>query len=119
MNIKTFYVKFLMTVVGNLNYYLLKVVGFVIFAEITIKIQTVMYTTYHLSSAQEISIELLEAIKVAFKSKPITITVEEENDDDFLTTEMKTILNDRVMEDECDFLSANQSIEQLKTKYGI
>ena len=39
-----------------------------------------MYTTYHLSSAQEVTIELLEAIKAAFKSKPITITVEEETD---------------------------------------
>ncbi len=39
-----------------------------------------MYTTYHLSSAQEINTDILEAIKVAFKSKPITITVEEELD---------------------------------------
>lgn len=39
-----------------------------------------MYTTYHLSSAQDISTDILEAIKVSFKSKPITITVEEELD---------------------------------------
>jgi hypothetical protein len=39
-----------------------------------------MYTTYHLSSAQEISIEILEAIKSTFKSKPISITIEEELD---------------------------------------
>jgi hypothetical protein len=39
-----------------------------------------MYTTYHLSSAQEITIDLLEAIKANFKSKPIVITVEEEID---------------------------------------
>ncbi len=39
-----------------------------------------MYTTYHLSSAQEITIDILEAIKANFKSKPITITVEEELD---------------------------------------
>ena len=37
-----------------------------------------MYTTYHLSSAQDITPDILEAIKVAFKSKPIVITVEEE-----------------------------------------
>jgi hypothetical protein len=39
-----------------------------------------MYTTYHLSSAQEITPDILEAIKIAFKSKPIKITVEEELD---------------------------------------
>jgi len=39
-----------------------------------------MYTTYHLSSAQEITPDLLDAIKATFKSKPITITIEEEID---------------------------------------
>jgi hypothetical protein len=39
-----------------------------------------MYTTYHLSSAQELTPELIESIKAAFKSKPIAITVEEELD---------------------------------------
>jgi hypothetical protein len=37
-------------------------------------------TTYHLSSAQDITIDILEAIKANFKSKPIVITVEEEID---------------------------------------
>ncbi len=39
-----------------------------------------MYIIYHLSSAQEISPDILDAIKVAFKSKPIKITAEEELD---------------------------------------
>ena len=39
-----------------------------------------MYTTYHLSSAQEASVDIIEAIKANFKSKPITITVEEDID---------------------------------------
>ena len=39
-----------------------------------------MYTTYHLSSAQEVTTDILEAIKANFKSKPIIITVEEEID---------------------------------------
>ena len=39
-----------------------------------------MYATYHLSSAQEITVDILEAIKANFKSKPIVITVEEEID---------------------------------------
>lgn len=38
-----------------------------------------MHTTYHLSSAQEINTDILEAIKIAFKTKPITITIEEQN----------------------------------------
>lgn len=37
-----------------------------------------MYTTYHLSSAQEVTTDILDAIKTTFKSKPITITVTEE-----------------------------------------
>ena len=40
----------------------------------------IMITTYHLSSAQEVTSDILEAIKATFKSKPITITVEEELD---------------------------------------
>ena len=39
-----------------------------------------MYTTYHLSSAEDITPDILESIKIAFKSKPIVITVEEELD---------------------------------------
>lgn len=39
-----------------------------------------MYTTFHLSSAEEVTIDILEAIRATFKSKPITITVEEELD---------------------------------------
>jgi hypothetical protein len=40
-----------------------------------------MYSTYHFQSASEISTEILEAIKIAFKGKPIVITVEEERKD--------------------------------------
>ena len=39
-----------------------------------------MYTTYHLDSAQDITAEMIEAIKIAFKSKPIAITIAEEID---------------------------------------
>ena len=51
-----------------------------------------MQTTYHLSSAQDISTDILDAIKATYKSKPITIIVEEDNDDLELTSEMKMIL---------------------------
>jgi len=77
-----------------------------------------MYTTYHFDSAQDITPDILDAIKIAFKSKPITITIEE--DDDFeLTEEMKAILDERLLEDGSDYISAEESISQLKAKYGL
>jgi hypothetical protein len=39
-----------------------------------------MYTTYHFSSAQELTTDIVDAIKTAFKSKPISITIQEEMD---------------------------------------
>jgi len=39
-----------------------------------------MYTTYHLDSASELDINILEAIKTAFKDKSIVITVEENSE---------------------------------------
>ncbi len=37
-----------------------------------------MQAIYHLSSSQEITFDLLESIRNTFKSKPITIVVDEE-----------------------------------------
>jgi len=39
-----------------------------------------MYTTYHLQSADDITEDVVKAIKTAFKSKPIKVTIEEEVD---------------------------------------
>ncbi|MBI2257352.1 MAG: hypothetical protein HYU67_00450 [Flavobacteriia bacterium] len=78
-----------------------------------------MYTTYHLNSAQDINSDILDAIKAAFKSKPITITVEEDHEDFELSTEMKSILDERLQEDEKTYLSAEDSINQLNKKYGL
>ncbi|MBL0078257.1 MAG: hypothetical protein IPP53_03775 [Bacteroidetes bacterium] len=77
-----------------------------------------MYTTYHLKSAQDISTDILDAIKATFKSKPITIIVEEDDNDFELTTEMKAVLDERVQEDESTYLTSEASIDQLKKKYG-
>lgn len=77
-----------------------------------------MYTTYHLDSAQDVNTDILEAIKIAFKSRPITITIEEEVDFE-LTEEMKAILDERLLEDESDYITAEESIRQLKEKYGL
>lgn len=77
-----------------------------------------MYTTYHLSSAEEITTDILDAIKASFKSKAIVITVEEEEDFE-LSQEMKNILDERLAEDKSDYISAEESINQLKDKYGL
>jgi hypothetical protein len=37
-----------------------------------------MYTTYHFNSVTEITTDILESIKSAFKGKAIVLTVEEE-----------------------------------------
>jgi hypothetical protein len=78
-----------------------------------------MYTTYHLSSAEELNTDILDAIKATFKSKPITIIVEEDDSDFVLTTDMKTVLDERLQEDESTYLSAEESISQLNKKYGL
>jgi hypothetical protein len=75
-----------------------------------------MYTTYHLSSAQDITTDILDSIKATFKSKPITIIVEE-NDEDFeLSEELKTVLDGRLQEPETTLLSAKDSLNQLNPK---
>jgi hypothetical protein len=76
-----------------------------------------MYTTYHLNSAEEVNSDLLDSIKATFKSRPITIVVEE--DDVELTPEMKEILDERLTENEKDYVSSEESIRQLDQKYGL
>lgn len=78
-----------------------------------------MHTTYHLSSAQEVTVDILESIKTTFKSKPITITVEEEESCFEIPQEMAIILDERLMEDQSDYITADESIKQLKKKYGL
>jgi hypothetical protein len=78
-----------------------------------------MYTTYHLASAEELSTDILDAIKATFKTKPITIIVEEDDSDYELTVDMKTVLEERLHEDESTYLSAEESINQLNKKHGL
>ncbi len=78
-----------------------------------------MYTTYHLKSAQEVSTDILDAIKATFKSKPITIIVEEDDSDFELTTDMKIVLDERLQEDENTYLTGEESVNQLNKKYGL
>ncbi len=78
-----------------------------------------MYTTYHLESAQDVNADLLDSIKATFKSKSITITVEETDCDDELTDEMKAILDERLLEDESTDMSAEDFFNELKERYGL
>jgi hypothetical protein len=78
-----------------------------------------MYTTYHLTSAQDINSDLLDAIKATFKSRPITIIVEEDEDNFEITAETKVILDERLLEDEKTYLTSEESIQQLNKKYGL
>ena len=78
-----------------------------------------MYTTYHIESAQDVSVDLLDSIKDTFKSKSITITVEEADCDDELTDEMKAILDERLLEDESTYLTEEELFKGLKEKYGL
>ncbi len=76
-----------------------------------------MYTTYHFTSAEEVNADVIDSIKAAFKSKPITIIVEE---DDFeLTAGMKAVLDERLQEDEGTYLTRDESLDRLSKKYGL
>lgn len=78
-----------------------------------------MQTTYHLSSAEELTTDIVDSIKATFKSRPITIIVEEAEDDFDLSDEMKLILDERLSEHNNAYLSAEESIHQLEKRYGL
>jgi hypothetical protein len=78
-----------------------------------------MYTIYHLKSAQEVNTDLLESIKAAYKSRPITIIVEEDVNDYELDQEQKEIIDNRFLESEESYISAEVSLKALKKKYGL
>ena len=67
-----------------------------------------MHTTYHLTSAQEISTEILDAIKIAYKSRPITITIEEDVNFE-ISDETKKMLDFRLK----DYLQNSTDVEDL------
>ena len=77
-----------------------------------------MYTTFHLASAQEVSTDILDAIKAAYKTKPITITIEEDESVE-ISTEMKAILDSRLNEDSSNYLTADESLNHLKKRYDL
>ena len=62
---------------------------------------------------------MIDSIKATFKSKSITITVEEAHCDEELTDELKAILDERLLEDVSNYITGNESIAKLKEKYGL
>ncbi|MBL0102140.1 MAG: hypothetical protein IPP49_20630 [Saprospiraceae bacterium] len=78
-----------------------------------------MSTTYHLSSAEELTMDIVDAIKATFKSKPITIIIEEDEADFELTDEMKLKLDERLLDKKPSYISEEESIQRLEGKYGL
>jgi hypothetical protein len=76
-----------------------------------------MSTTYHLSSAEELTMDIVEAIKATFKSKPITIIIEEDEDDFELSDAMKLKLDERLLEERPSYITSEESIRRLEEKY--
>lgn len=62
---------------------------------------------------------IVEAIKAIYKSKPITITVEESDEDFELSQEMKSILDNRLQEESAVYLTADESLDLFRKKYGV
>jgi hypothetical protein len=78
--------------------------------------QEVMYTTYHFTSAQDISSDILDAIKANFKSRPITILVDDGDSVSDLSENMNAASDEQVQERESTYLSAEASISHAKRK---
>ena len=78
-----------------------------------------MHTTYHLNSAQELTTDILEAIKLAYQSKPIVITIEEDQVEMGLEDTIEHVLAERMQEDEGTYLTAEESLKMLQKKYGL
>lgn len=64
-------------------------------------------------------IGIVEAIKAIYKSKPITITIEESEEDFELSQEMKSLLDNRLQEESVVYLTKDESLDLLRKKYGI
>ncbi|MDP2189231.1 MAG: hypothetical protein Q8J69_11170 [Sphingobacteriaceae bacterium] len=75
-----------------------------------------MQLTYQFASADDINAELLEAIKVAFKSNAITLMVQTTAPSEELPEALKTILDDRLEEDVATYLTSEESISLLREK---
>ena len=82
-------------------------------------IYTTIYTTNNFSSSEDINTDLSEAIKATFKSKAITIIVDEEVENELLSAEMKAESDTRLNEPIINYDIAKYSIKLLHKKYSV
>lgn len=79
-----------------------------------------MYTSYHFSSAQDVSIDLIQSIKAAYKNRAIIITVEEDEPvPEGMTSQMVEKLDERLKDKDPVVIGEKELINQLKDTYGI
>lgn len=78
-----------------------------------------MKAVFYFNSAQEVTLELLHSIKASFESRPIALIVEDSTQTEELSSEQKSILDNRMEEPETHCLSAEQSIDFLRKKYAL
>lgn len=75
--------------------------------------------TYYFESANDIPENIIDSIKAAFRSKAVTIVVEETDVAFELTDEMKSVFDQRTAEPKVDYISATDSLKQFRYKYKI
>ena len=74
-----------------------------------------MYTTYHFTSVAEITTDVVESIKTAFKGKSIVLTVEEENENDEVPQWHLPILKERLQNmDNVEFADTTDFLNSFK-----
>jgi signal transduction histidine kinase len=75
-----------------------------------------MYTSFHFDSAADLNEEIIDTIKSTFKSRSITIIVEEDED---LSDEYKVILDERLLENENEGIPAQDITNRISNKYEL
>lgn len=63
--------------------------------------------------------DIIDSIKAAFKSKPIKIVITEDDPAEQLEESLTSLLEERMQDDDSEFLSAKQSLTHLSLKYGL
>ncbi len=74
-----------------------------------------MYTTYHFSNVAEITTDVIDSIKTAFKGKSIVLTVEEEKENDEVPQWHLPILKERLQNiDNTEFVDTKEFLNSFK-----
>ena len=74
-----------------------------------------MYTTYHFNSVTEITADVVDSIKTAFKGKSIVLTVEEKSENDEVPQWHLPILQERLQNiDNIEFTDTTEFLNSFK-----